>query len=142
MTTVTSTGRPQALLAADLFENYLKLTPFFTRHQDYILEKLEECERVVESAQRNQNMIFFAESLPIIDGMIQVGTKRAAYDDALRRIQRQLHKWGKDVDPANVISILAFVHVANRGEEIAQAKGADTLAIWRRIKARVESFVP
>lgn len=76
------------------------------------------------------------------DGMIQVGTKRAAYDNALRRIQRHLHKWGKVVDPANVISILAFVHVANRGEEIAQAKGADTPAIWRRIKARVESFVP
>jgi len=142
MTTVTSTGRRQALLAADLFENDLKLTEFFTRHQDYILEKLEQCERVVESAQRNQNMIFFAESLPIIDGMIQVGTKRAAYDGALRRIKRQLPKWGKDVDPANVISILAFVHVANRGEEIAKAKGADTLAIWRQIKARVESFVP
>jgi hypothetical protein len=140
MTAVTSTARRQARLAADLFENHLQLTPFFTRHQDYILEKLEECERIAESAQRNKNMIFFAESLPIIDGMIQVGTKRAAYDRALRMINRHLHKWGKPVDPANVISALTFIYVANSREAAARAKGEDRQAIWGRIRTRVESF--
>jgi hypothetical protein len=127
----------------ELVEDFLGLEPFFQRHQDHILDKLEECDEIAEKARRSKDMIFFAESLPVIDGLIQVGTTREEYKSALKRVREE---WASDVEPAHLISALTFLYVADRGKEIAEgkrkAKKARDLTVWRRIDARVHKLEP
>src|SRR5437016_1861746 len=95
--------------ATELVENYLKLGTFFNRHRDHILDKLEECDEIAQSANAHQAMIFFAESLPIIDGLIQVGTTRQEYRDALEEVKAEGKTLGPLVEPAQVVSVLTFL---------------------------------
>ncbi len=135
-------GAQQPDDAKTLVEDDLDLEAFFNRHQDHILDKLEECEETAEKAKSNRDMIFFAESLPIIDGLIQVGTTRDEYKKALARIRAD---WGEEIEPANVISALTFLYVARRGQEIAEYGGAKKprdKTLWNRITARVKKLEP
>src|SRR5579862_8563053 len=80
--------------AEKVFEKYLGLSTFFKRHQDLILDKLQECYETADKApRRRRRMIFFAESLPIIDGLIQIGTTRKEYSDALEKVKEELKSW-------------------------------------------------
>jgi hypothetical protein len=137
---------PPSEEAKKIFEEYLKLSTFFKRHQDLILDKLEESDEVAEEAPSRKIMIFFAESLPIIDGLIQIGTTRKEYDEALKKVGEEIAGWraqdktsaalpsegqavaaAPPLDPRNYISALTFEYVVARGlhlaEERAQAQG-------------------
>ena len=124
-------------------ENYLNLGDFFRRHRDHILDKLEECDSVAQQAEKNQDMIFFAESLPIINGLIHVGTTREELNKAIEWVKQN---WGDKVDPLIVLSALTFIYVAETGAALAEnppteagAKVRDRV-VWNRINARVKKL--
>ncbi len=124
-------------------ENYLNLGDFFRRHRDHILDKLEECDSVAQQAEKNQDMIFFAESLPIINGLIHVGTTREELNKAIEWVKQN---WGDKVDPLIVLSALTFIYVAETGAALAENPSTEAGAkvrdreVWNRINARVKKL--
>jgi predicted RNase H-like nuclease (RuvC/YqgF family) len=135
--TVPPQNSSEEAKAKALVEKKLLLIPFFERHEDHILSKLEECDEIAEKARKNKDMIFFAESLPIIDGLIQVGTTRDEYKNALKEVGEE---WGDDI-AANVISTLTFLYVAEQGRKLAE-RHLRKKEVWDRITARVKRLEP
>jgi hypothetical protein len=124
-------------------ENYLNLGDFFKRHRDHILDKLEDSDAAAQRVEKNQDMIFFAESLPIINGLIHVGTTREELNKAIDWVKQN---WGDKVDPLIVLSALTFIYVAETGAELAENPPQDKDAkmrdkeVWKRINARVKKL--
>lgn len=116
--------------AKEVVDSWLGLTGedgFITRHLDHILNKLEEAHDVASRSRRNPDMVFFAESFPTIDGLVQVGTTRDEYRRAIEKVIEQERAEGapppasreeeaKEREQAeHVISALVFHYVARLG---------------------------
>lgn len=134
------------------------LESFLKRHESHILARLEECDKSAQAVEKkSQDMIFFAESLPIINGLVHVGTTREELERAKGLVQAEQadlartkrHAGGaaspqqESPDPEIVLSALVFVEVAARGKKKAdQGKDPIKKEIWNRIEARVKKLVP
>jgi hypothetical protein len=125
--------------AANAAEYYLNLEDFFTRQKPLIYERLEHYDRIATDAGANSDMVFIAEGLPIINGIINVGSTQDALNEAIKWVKS---KWGDMADPLLVLSALVFIYVVDRGaldhihdEEVAKH------AAWERIRERVRRLL-
>lgn len=112
--------------AKEVVDSWLGLTSddgFITRHLDHILNKLEEAHEIAGS-RKNADMVFFAESFPTIDGLIQVGTTSKEYQQAINKMVEHERSVGvnQDLTPADereqaehLISAHVFYYVARLG---------------------------
>jgi hypothetical protein len=126
------TARKEAI-AQFAVEEELQVQEFFQAHREQIFRKLEECDQIAENAPINGDMIFIAESLPLINSIIHVGSDRATLARASNWVRET---WGDEADPLIVLSALLFIYVANKG---AEEKGNDET--WKRIHERVEKLM-
>lgn len=114
-----------------------------------IYERLEDCDKAAEIAGQAQtkskgknlvktssDMIFIAESLPIIHGIIHVAISRQSLSQAIKWIREY---WGETANSLIVLSALVFTYVADKGvaDTTSDEKRAET---WRRIAKRVQKF--
>lgn len=114
-------------------EEELKVKKFFEVHREAIYKKLEECDEIAAHAPTNTDMIFIAESLPIINSIIHVGSDRKTLGEASSWVR---DTWGDEADPLIVLSALLFIYVANKG---AEENLEDP--VWRRIHRRVQKLL-
>jgi len=125
-------------------EEELKVEEFFDVHKEQIYKKLEECDEIAENAPTNGDMIFIAESLPIINSIIHVGTDRKKLTGASNWVRKT---WGEDADPLIVLSALLFIYVANKGAlrfttgQSDEPVEGDREEIWNRIHRRVQKLL-
>lgn len=131
-------------------EVILDMKDFFDRHEKLVLDKIETADTAALEAAANDerlngDMVFFAESLPIINGLLQVGAKRDDLNVAIQTVKKER---GEAVDPLIVLSAFMFIYVAELGA--AKAGQASTVEgekrrepeVWSRILKRVKLLEP
>ena len=121
--------------AALIAEKYLNLEKFFNDQRSLIYERLESFHEIAERAGVNSDIVFIAEGLPIINGIINVGSKPSNYQEAVRWV-RSRPTWGEEADPLLVLSALVFIYVVDRGYA-EHMHDAQKMATWERIHDRV-----
>jgi hypothetical protein len=126
-----------------LIEDFLE-TPG-TRNRIY--ERLEEFDQLAQDAvaqaerkgsglgKTTSDMIFIAESLPIIQGIIHVATDRKSLGQAIKWIRET---WGETANSLIILSALVFAYIAKRGA--SHTKGTAKHEAWMRIKERASKF--
>ena len=174
--------------AIEAVENQLDIEQYIFDNIDLIYQRMEQCEfraQIMEEdlckrkqdlyklEQKDQNgddqnaediecqsdMIFIAESLPIISAVIQVGSKLDNYRKAKEWVRGKL----PDADPVSVLAALTFLYIVEMGREEYEnsteirvykftkpGKEPETVVlrdkkqdIWKRISKRVrKSFLP
>jgi hypothetical protein len=121
-------------------EVILKVEGFFSEHKQHIYDRLEECDKIANKAQSNPDMLFIAESLPIINGIIHVGSARAELNSATEWVRK--HWDVGEAHPRIVLSALLFHYVMDSGvrdhENCDLSKKREA---WERIKKRVEKLL-
>jgi hypothetical protein len=118
-------------------ENELEIKRFFEEHKGQIYEKLKDCDKFALQAGPQSDMIFVAESLPIINGIIHVGSTRQRLTEANKWVRET---WGESADPLIILSALVFVYVVEEGAK--QFKGTAEQPVWDRIQGRVKKLLP
>jgi hypothetical protein len=131
-------------LASDAVDSIGKLAAFdFIEDQrDLIFQRLEECDAIAKES--GATTLFVAQSLPIINGIIYVGSRS---QDNLNQALKWVHSRFAKADPQIVLSTLVFRYIADIG--LAAYKGTTSTnkdtgepreAIWTRISERVEKL--
>lgn len=124
-------------------------TPHTSGAKERIYARLEEFDKKAQAAvarakgkgkgseavKRSSDMIFIAESLPIIQGIIHVATDRKSLTQAITWIRKT---WGETANSLLVLSALVFAYIAKRGA--SDAKFAGKHEAWLRIKERATKF--
>jgi hypothetical protein len=118
--------------AVKVVESTLMLKEFIDDHKHQIYERLEECIDTAKKAAIDNDVIFIAESLPIINGIIYVGSRREILKGALDQIRADR---GKDSDPYIVLSAYVLIYIVNRGaEEFKHSEDMAKQARWGYIQ--------
>ena len=111
----------------------LKVRKFIEEQKLLIYEKLEVCD-TSGKVMINGDMLFIAESLPVINGIIHVGSTRKTFNDALDYVKGH---W-QDADPVVLLTALVFIYVVEEAwKEIGTGKDEAKKEIWDRIRKRV-----
>jgi hypothetical protein len=125
--------------AAIATETFLLVEDFFEKHKESIYERLEECDDIAKKAVAKDDMMFIAESLPIINGLIHVGSKRKDLNKAIDWVRKE---WGGEADPIIVLSALVFIYIADQGvKEFRNSEDQEERMIWTRIEKRVQKLL-
>jgi hypothetical protein len=130
-------------LAADAVESIGKLAAFdFIEDQrELIFERLEECDAIAKES--GGTTLFVAQSLPIINGIIYVGSR--SQDNLNQAIDWVKSRFGR-ADPQIVLSTLVFRYIADiglaayKGTKSTNDTGEPREDIWARISERVEKL--
>ncbi|HEY0379059.1 MAG TPA: hypothetical protein VGC87_19240 [Pyrinomonadaceae bacterium] len=122
--------------SAVVMEKLLGLRKFFLEHDELIYAKLEDCDEDAQKGVNNIDMLFFAQSLPIINGIIHVGSTREDLNTATEWVKEN---WkGSAAQPRIVLSALLFLYVTKQGvQRFANSTDKNQQLIWRRIDERV-----
>ncbi len=122
-------------------EVLLNVEGFFYDHRQQIFDRLEECHNIALQAISNRDMLFIAESLPIINGIIHVGSARKQLKSATRWVERN---WGSgEAHPRIVLSALLFKYVTGEGAKafIGQNPPHEKENVWKQIQDRVNKLL-
>jgi hypothetical protein len=103
--------------------------------------ELETCEITAGKKKGSENkydMIFIAENLPMIYGVIHVGSKLEDFEKA--------NKWAKKLlpgaDALSVLSSLTFIYIVDKGwKEFKDNKDEERRKLWEGIRSRVEPLL-
>lgn len=125
--------------AATAAEKLLNLEEFFSRQKELVYERLEHYDKIATEAGANSDMVFIAEGLPIINGIINVGSTQHDYNEAITWVKKE---WGHMADPLLVLSALVFIYVVDRGaiDHMAEEDIAKQ-ATWEHIRERVRRLL-
>ncbi|HJU56226.1 MAG TPA: hypothetical protein VJ715_16710 [Pyrinomonadaceae bacterium] len=122
--------------SAMVMERLLDVREFFLAHKDRIYSKLEDCDQIAKRAITNTDMLFFAESLPIINGIIHVGSTREDLNKATEWVRENWE--GSAAQPRIVLSALLFHYVTKEGvKEFTDSTDQSKRITWSRIDERV-----
>ena len=83
--------------------------PFIARHKEEIFEKLEH----IYDSDREHEFAFIAASLPLISGIIHVGSRVNDYKEATKWVAEEANM--PNADPASVLSALTFIYIVDKG---------------------------
>jgi hypothetical protein len=144
-------------------KTYLHVDDFIEKHSPEIYAWLER--RYVESAQKRvkedtpsaaaeaitdlssadeaeglDDVMFIAESLPVISGIIHVGSRPNYFKDATEWIKKEFPD--ADANPASVLSALTFIYVVEKAQEYYKASGnEEKRRIWEHICKQVKNLL-
>lgn len=105
---------------------------FIQKHQEEIFDKLEH---LYTNEERDHEFAFIAASLPLISGVIHVGSKVDDYREATRWIKEDKNM--PNADPASVLSALTFIYLVDRG--VDECKKIDS-SIETKIKEMLKAI--
>lgn len=125
----------------------LKIEDFLNAHIEKIFDRLEQYDhRVLELETQGEiegEVIFVAESLPLISGVINVGSSRESFDEACEWVRNKF----PGHEPVPLLSALTFVYIVNeKWSKFEQAgstmpkEEAEKKEIWERIHDRVQKM--
>jgi hypothetical protein len=123
--------------AAVVAETLLNIGDFFGTYKEQIYSKLADCDAIAARSP-NSEIIFIAESLPVINGIIQIGSTRRTLNKALNWIRAS---WPEEVDPLIVLSGLVFIYIVDRGEQDHLNGTEEAQRVWKNIRKRVQKLI-
>ena len=123
--------------AREAVEEHLKVKEFIENHEQDIYEKLEKFEESASVASREDEHAFIAESLPLIEGIVQVGSTPKDFEKASGWLKGLLPQ----ADPALALSALVLMYVVGRGHQRFSIQGSSAQrASWERMFKRVQAL--
>jgi hypothetical protein len=114
----------------------LKIDGFIEEHWDEIEKRVLDVESRVAGMGQGANVIFVAECLPFVAGIVHVGSTLDKFRDAKKWVEAQL----PHADAVSVLSALTFLYVVDKGKELAKAD-PEKLKKWQSIQRRVNSLL-
>jgi hypothetical protein len=119
-------GFKKMLQSANEAVKRLGLKDFIQDNKAAIYGQLEDCDtRVSERPSGlDPNAAFVAQSLPLIGGVIHVGSSRTNFDDAATWVQQQ----SPHAEPNSLLSTLVLLYIVDQGWQDAHAPNQDAHA--------------
>lgn len=111
----------------------------FIQHQMPTLhDKLVECEEYAQSADLNDDMMFVALSLPIINGVIHIASDGRHLREAKEWVvSRWKGEGNKEPDPVSILSALTLIYVVVEGWRLYK-DDPEKKELWESILNRVK----
>jgi hypothetical protein len=123
----------EATQAIQIVEELLRVDGFIEENKQLILDRLQEIYGAV-TAQKQASSMFIAGSLPLVSGVIHVGS---TVDDFARASAWVRDKSPKE-EPVNVLCRFVLVHLAELGwREALESNDDQKRAIWNCIHTAV-----
>lgn len=121
-------------LANIAVKDHLKIDTFILENKRRIYERLEEYYRDV-SGQQDGELLFIAESLPFINGIVQVGSNLENYNNALKWVREQFRE---NVPAVSILSALTLIYIIEEGANDPIVSGtAEKKIFWEQIKKSI-----
>ena len=119
----------------------LKIDGFIEAHWEEIERRILDVEsRVAEAKQRGMdqgaNVIFVAECLPFVAGIVHVGSTLDRFREAKKSVGAEL----PNTDAVSVLAALTFLYIVGKGKELAEGDPGK-LKKWQSIQHRVDSLL-
>jgi hypothetical protein len=115
----------------------LQIDDFIKAQKKEIFERLEKGYRGAANRQ-DADLLFIAESLPLISAIVNVGSSLANFKEAADWVRETL----PDAEPVSALSALTFIYVVDKGYQAAQASGdVEKENIWTRMQDRVDALL-
>lgn len=130
--------------AKEAVENQLHVDDFINERKEEIYAKLEDNHRramLVEDDSRG--LMFIAESLPLISGIIYVGSTLKNFNDAINWVRKSL----PNADPASVLSALTFFYIVEKGwkefsdKNRRRAEDEKKREMWAHIRKQMDALL-
>ena len=123
-------------LAREAVEERLKINDFIKNNNVQLYGKLEKCDLGVKN-QPESDLLFIAECLPLINGIVQIGSTLADFNGAIQWIREKL----PDAVPVSILSALTFIYIVETAiKDDLVSKDAAKKEIWKRIHERVKKL--
>jgi hypothetical protein len=98
------------------------------KHESALFERLERC-----SAETTDDLLFVAESLPPIAGLVHFGGTLSSYRNAENWIRAAV----PDAEPGSILSALVLLYLTDRALRCFSAEPTRA-ATWNHIRNRIE----
>lgn len=120
---------------------YLNIKKFLGDHGETIYSRLEECESYAKKADFNNDMMFIALALPVINGIIHVASTRGDLSRATEWVVREWSIGPKEPIPEKVpiLSALTLIYIVAMGWKTYNRQ-AGKGEIWESIRDRVQKL--
>ena len=120
----------------------LEIDGFIEDHWDEIEKRVLDVERRVEEAKKEGkleqggNVIFVAECLPFVAGIVHVGSNLDKFRVARKWVDAEL----PNADAVSVLSALTFLYLVMEGKKKAEGD-QEKVEKWEKIQCRVDSLL-
>jgi len=124
---------PERERAVEAVEDYLQIDDFIESQKDVILKRLEEHYEHV-SDESEAPLLFIAEVLPLISGIVQVGSSV----DNFRRAVGWTKACVPSADPGSFLTTLTLIYILEKGrQEFAYDEDEEKRVTWSRMAEAV-----
>jgi hypothetical protein len=115
----------------------LQIDDFIKAQKKEIFERLEKGYRGAAN-RPDADLLFIAESLPLISAIVNVGSSLSNFKQAADWVRQTL----PEAEPVSALSALTFIYVVGKGHEAAQDSGdMEKKNIWTKMQARVDALL-
>jgi hypothetical protein len=123
--------------ASDKAVELLRIDNFIDAQKGEIFGRLENGYRNTMNRQ-DADLLFIAESLPLISAIVNVGSTLTNFKTAADWVKQKL----PDAEPVSALSALTFIYVIDKGYKAAQNLGdEDKRRVWTKMRERVETLL-
>jgi len=137
VTTKTERAATEIEKAKEVVEHQLQVASFIENHKQAIFDKLEENYMRVQK-QEQAPLMFIAASLPLISGIVHVGSTLEHFKSATAWVRDSL----PEADPVSVLSTLTLIDVVERGwRDFEQSSDDQKRWLWRGIHQGVQALL-
>ncbi len=113
---------------------------FIQQHQEEIFNKLELLYTTYTTKEKNHEFAFIAASLPLISGIIHVGSTIQDYEEATEWIQQPENM--PNADPSSALSALTFIYLVGQGIQYTKDHAnQEKQKIWNNMKELVDRIL-
>jgi hypothetical protein len=132
----TRFNRPALEMAVDVVENRLGIKGFIKDYKEKLFSQLEDNYRHVRQ-QPQASSRFLDDSIPLIGGLIQLGTTV----HHLRHATVWAATTRAETDPVSTLSNLTFLYLIETGwGEVCESGEHERMAIWREMREAMQGL--
>jgi hypothetical protein len=123
--------------SVEVVENQLKVAQFIDSHKDQIYAKMEANYQRVRDEQQ-AHLMFVALSLPLVSGVIHVGSTLQDFKRASEWVKQKL----RVADPVAILSTLTLVYIVEKGlREFADSGDLARKEQWEGMNEWMQSLL-
>lgn len=123
-------------LAKKAVEDYLNIENFIKDNHKEIYEMIEEYDRNVGDKPED-DLLFIAEGLPFINGVVQVGSTHGKFQEAIKWVKDD--KGISESGAVPVLTALTFIYIVEKKANDPSIPESEK-KIWNRICRRVKKL--
>lgn len=115
----------------------LQIDDFINTQKGEIFERLEAGYRSTMN-RPEADLLFIAESLPLISAIVNVGSTLNNFRQAVEWVKKELPY----AEPVSALSALTFIFIVYKGHKAALDSGdEEKMKVWTKMRERVEALL-